>query len=851
MSRPPGAEPGGQAGDPGRSERIGRYELGALSAELDFIERVNRDLARAAARVPGDTLPNNLRHRPHIVQLIESRPGGMLLTLAQHVIWALRHRVRLVRGWQDRRRRRVAPEAAPHLPAAPSSAAPSLSDLPFDRAILDTRPRMLIDVTPTARQPGARGGIPRVVRELAEAAVITGAGLPVCIRDGALHSYFEHPLLRGPIVPGRGDVFVIVDVFWYFLDDYRAAIRLVRTGGAQVALMLHDIFPLQFPSFYPAEVPPTFKSGLLTFLAASDFCLTTTEYGMHEVRRYLLEIGFPGVDRLSFGHFPLGVAHNPVGVQTIRTLVSDLFDTDRAILSVGTIEPRKGYGVTLDACELAWKDGSRFVLVILGRYGWRSHALRERIRGHPEIDKRLFWIEDANDSELAYAYARCRSLVQSSIGEGYGLPVIEAARFNAPVIASDLPQFKEIAGEAITYYRVGDAADLALKLAACLTVARRPTSLPAQSWPASVRALAACVEPPGERSGSFGRLYAAPSVSDPQATAAADLPRIHVACCFDDRMAMPAAVVAASVAATTTDAHVTFHMLRPRKLSVSIDALKSRLDSPAFTISDCIIDQDLSSLHQTDQYSDAMYYRFLLPDIVDSDRIIYLDSDTMVRRSLLDLYRVDLGVHPLAAMQDYSLTYHMRDHGIPINYKGRKISVNEYYAEILDFPLTTTRYFNSGVLVMDLARWRELGIAERCFTFCREFGELNMADQDAANHILRGDFMAIDPRWNSFSYMFKEYFPAADSDLPGIFGGFEKHLRAPSGEWQRVLMAWAFDPWIVHFAYRSKPWHPGDRRTDYDAEFWDNAFRTPFGRELSSAFAKLSEGLAEGRVAAA
>jgi lipopolysaccharide biosynthesis glycosyltransferase len=308
--------------------------------------------------------------------------------------------------------------------------------------------------------------------------------------------------------------------------------------------------------------------------------------------------------------------------------------------------------------------------------------------------------------------------------------------------------------------------------------------------------------------------------------------RIHVACCFDDSMAIPASVVAASVAATTKDAHVTFYMLHSPRLSVDLKGLKQKLDSDSFSIVECIVTDDLSKLYNTNQYSEAMYYRFLLPYFIKTSRVIYLDSDTMVRRSLTELYAVDLKGHPLAAMQDYGLTYHMRDHGMPVTYNGYYIDIDEYYSSILEFDVLETDYFNNGVLVMDLDMWRDTKLSERCIDYCREHPGLIMADQDAANHILKGDFAKLDMRWNSFSYLYREYFPIKDRPMPEIFGGFEKNFRTPVGEWREILTNWAYDPWIVHFSYRSKPWVGSHRRTDYDREYWDNAFRTPFGKTL-------------------
>jgi lipopolysaccharide biosynthesis glycosyltransferase len=311
--------------------------------------------------------------------------------------------------------------------------------------------------------------------------------------------------------------------------------------------------------------------------------------------------------------------------------------------------------------------------------------------------------------------------------------------------------------------------------------------------------------------------------------------RIHVACCFDGRMAMPAGVLAASVAAATRDAHVTFYMLHSPDLPISIATLKQALDSDDFTIVDCVVSADRSSLSVNKQYSEAIYYRFFLPDFVKAERVIYLDTDMIVRRSLTELYDMDLGGAPVAATRDYALTCHMDDHEIPVVFKKTPMPVARYCAEILELDLSRVDYFNTGILVMDLEAIRQQRVIERCLEFCRTHSGLVMADQDAANHVLQGHFHRLDVRWNSFSYLYAEYFPGDRAPLPDIFGGFGKTLQAPPGLWRDILTQWATDPWVVHFAFESKPWRAGHRRTPYDAEFWLHAASTPFLEPLRDA----------------
>jgi lipopolysaccharide biosynthesis glycosyltransferase/glycosyltransferase involved in cell wall biosynthesis len=794
-----------------RQLNITNYETAVLTAEMALSEQ-----PEPAARVE----IANLRDRPHIIFLLESRAAGVVITGLQHLAWALRHRLRFLR-----RRAAAAPQPVPPAESAAAYDRPALSSIKFHPGLLNGRPRLLLDITPTARNRSASGGIPRVMTELAKAGVETGLAWPVVIAEGRLLPYYTHPDLPEAVEPGPGDIYLIADIFWYYLPQYRAAAAMLRAAGAEIGLLVYDIFPLRFPSFYPAEVPPTFEAGLSEFLAASRYCLAISGQVAREVTDYLTTANPALLEGLQIGTVPMGVApHQPAG-GVPRASFTGLFDGGRTYLSVGTLEPRKGYDVTLDACELVWRQGGDLRLVITGRFGWRARAVRRRIETHPEFGRRLFWLQDATDAELAHGYAHCRALIQSSIGEGFGLPIIEASRHGAPVIASDIDVFRDIGGAAIDYYQVADAADLARLLQTNLAAPRRAASLQAGTWTDTINAIAAFLD---QAAAPPARIIAQP----PAQVQISGAGVIHAALCFDDAMAMPAAAVAASIAATTDDARVILHMLHPPGLGVDIGALQASLGSERFIIADHVIGQNFTGLHATDQYTGAIYYRFMLPDLIPAERVVYIDSDTIVRRSLSSLYNMELGGRPVAAMQDYALLHHMRDNAMPIFYKGEGYDVTRYAREVLSLDLDATSYFNSGVLVMDLALWRDQRIAQSCLDFCRLTGVLHMADQDALNHVLRGNFTRLDPRWNSFSYMYNEYHRTGDEGLAEIFGGYGARLRKPKGEWAGILSAWAFDPWIVHFAFMSKPWVPAHRRTDYDSYFWQNAFRTPFGGRL-------------------
>ena len=114
-------------------------------------------------------------------------------------------------------------------------------------------------------------------------------------------------------------------------------------------------------------------------------------------------------------------------------------------LMVGTIEPRKGYQMVLDTFNILWTRNEEVNLVIVGKEGWMMYTLLSEIKNHQNFNKNLFYFENASDEFLIELYENSTCLLAASEAEGFGLPLVEAALYNLPVIARDLPVFKEIA----------------------------------------------------------------------------------------------------------------------------------------------------------------------------------------------------------------------------------------------------------------------------------------------------------------------------------------------------------------------------------------------------------------------
>ncbi|BBI36175.1 glycosyltransferase family 4 protein [Cohnella abietis] len=120
-------------------------------------------------------------------------------------------------------------------------------------------------------------------------------------------------------------------------------------------------------------------------------------------------------------------------------------------LGVGTVEPRKNYGMLLEAyAQLVAENQEKRPLYIAGGKGWMEDHIQDKVRelGIVDLVKFLGYV---SDDELSVLYSNCFGFVYPSRYEGFGLPVLEAMSCGAPIITSNTSSLPEVAGEAGIY----------------------------------------------------------------------------------------------------------------------------------------------------------------------------------------------------------------------------------------------------------------------------------------------------------------------------------------------------------------------------------------------------------------
>ncbi|WP_315759791.1 glycosyltransferase family 1 protein [Sphingomonas sp. Y38-1Y] len=115
-------------------------------------------------------------------------------------------------------------------------------------------------------------------------------------------------------------------------------------------------------------------------------------------------------------------------------------------LCVGTIERRKNHALLLDVWDRLIASGMPQPprLIIVGRWGSGSAEVRSALEASRMAGGRIEIIEDCDDAALAALMQGARAVLMPSMAEGFGLPMAEALTLRVPVIASDLPCFREV-----------------------------------------------------------------------------------------------------------------------------------------------------------------------------------------------------------------------------------------------------------------------------------------------------------------------------------------------------------------------------------------------------------------------
>lgn len=258
---------------------------------------------------------------------------------------------------------------------------------------------------------------------------------------------------------------------------------------------------------------------------------------------------------------------------------------------------------------------------------------------------------------------------------------------------------------------------------------------------------------------------------------------LHVALAADDRYVRPLGVTMASVLCNRDGEDIRFHVLDDGISPAGRKRLRDEAESFGSSVSflpvnaavlDALDLRILADHHVTR----AAYCRLLLPSLLPEDRCLYMDCDMICRSGLGALWDTDLGSCAVAAVRDIDEDVHCARLGLD-------------------------RYFNSGLLLMDLAAMRREHLQERFLRFIAERADsIVMHDQDVLNVVLGERIRALDMTWNC----------QLNRTRKCRTSGFHALRRTAN---------------ILHFIGRRKPWVRGCN-APCRREYWKYVQKTPW-----------------------
>ena len=220
-------------------------------------------------------------------------------------------------------------------------------------------------------------------------------------------------------------------------------------------------------------------------------------------------------------------------------------------------------------------------------------------------------------------------------------------------------------------------------------------------------------------------------------------------------------------------------------------------------------------------FSVATYVRFFMPELLpELDKVLFLDLDIVVEGDISELYDIDIGDNAIGAAVDACYereTYYDKD------------GLVEYNKNVVRYPLEY-KAFNAGVLIVNLKKWRELNITEKCIQRLAEIKTPRVLDQCILNSLFcNGLVYELPAQWNYqwHADVKSIKYPTTSQKMNEVI---ESYQNAKS------------NPKIIHYTTPTKPWNiycePLPMRNGYVLDvalasfWWRYAPKTPFYEKI-------------------
>ncbi len=235
------------------------------------------------------------------------------------------------------------------------------------------------------------------------------------------------------IVRGGGRKYLNVGHTDFDLSSHQ---RWVKRCDLKPIYMIHDLIPINAQPYCLPHATKRHKGRVISSLNNAAGIIVNSNATASELN------DFAAHQKLNIP--PIIAAH--LGVEDFGCAVDISEQSKPHFVCIGTIEPRKNHLMLLRVWKklISQMQDKTPQLIIIGRWGRQSKPVRDMLSSDLRLSKHVTMLDNCNDTDMLEWTQSAKAVLLPSLAEGYGLPLIEAMAMQTPVIASDLPCFREI-----------------------------------------------------------------------------------------------------------------------------------------------------------------------------------------------------------------------------------------------------------------------------------------------------------------------------------------------------------------------------------------------------------------------
>ena len=231
--------------------------------------------------------------------------------------------------------------------------------------------------------------------------------------------------------------------------------------GIKTIPVFHDALFWEYPQHYNKYWLVFFRNLGLAAAKKSAFIITPTKYTSNQLSKFT---GITPSKMIVIGEAPKTITGQKKEDQ-VATSVHDILTLDY-ILHVGTLEKRKNIPALIHAFKIVRQSGfTNLKLVLVGKASNKitlddSETIKDVIH-QEQLSKEVILTGYLNDQEVQKMYQNAKLYVFPSINEGFGIPVLEAFKYNTPVVIANNTCLPEVAGLGAKSFNPFDVVDIA------------------------------------------------------------------------------------------------------------------------------------------------------------------------------------------------------------------------------------------------------------------------------------------------------------------------------------------------------------------------------------------------------